>query len=271
MKKVNPADLLKHGLHLGHKKTKVHPKSRKYIHKFDNGTSVIDLFQTAELLDEAKQFMFELGKEGKVVLFVGTKKVAREALSEHCEEHNLLNMTNKWVGGFLTNFKEISQNIKRMNTMREEKANNAWNAFPKHEIIGLEKKLNRIASVYNGVKDMTGHPDALFILDIRKEKNALNEATQLNIPTIGVTDTNVNPDTVDYPIPANDDAVTSVTFIIDEIINAYVEGRKKMKKTSDEDTKKSGKTEKKAQKTEKAPKAKTAKKPAKNKVTKSTK
>ena|SRR3989344_7618077 len=222
MKKTDPASLLAYGLHLGHKKTKVHPKSRQYIYKLENGTSIIDLFKTAELLDAAKEHMTALAKDGKLVLFVGTKKVAREALTELCSKYNLFNMTNKWVGGFLTNFQEVSKNIKAMNEMRQQQTEGAWNALPKHERIALEKKLNKIASVYTGVAQMQALPDALFIVDVKKERNALSEAMQLGIPTIAVTDTNVDPDDVTYPIPANDDAVTSVKFIVDEIVGSYV-------------------------------------------------
>src|SRR3989338_979868 len=194
MIKSDPAVLLTYGVHLGHKKTKVHPKSKKYIFKFENGTSIIDLFKTATLLDEAKDFMTSLAKDGKQVLFVGTKKVAREALNDHCAQHNLHHMTNKWVGGFLTNFTEVMKNVQKMNEMKEEQASGAWNPLPKHERIALEKKLNRIASIYAGVGQLKALPDALFILDVRKEKNALSEANQLGITTVAVTDTNVDPD-----------------------------------------------------------------------------
>ncbi len=221
MKKSDPATLLSYGLHLGHKKTKVHPKSRQYIYKLENGTSIIDLFKTAELLDAAKEYMSELAKDGKTVLFVGTKKVAREALNEYNEKHNLMHMTNKWVGGFLTNFGEVSKNIIRMNELRKEQTEGAWNSMPKHERNAMEKKLNKIASIYGGVSTMDKLPDVVFIVDIRKEKNALTESMQLNIPTVAITDTNVDPDDVTYPIPANDDALTSVKYIIDGIIEAY--------------------------------------------------
>jgi small subunit ribosomal protein S2 len=231
MKKTDPAELLSYGVHLGHKKTKVHPKSRKYIYKLENGTSIIDLFKTAELLDAAKAYMSELAKDGKVVLFIGTKKVAREALNDYSSEHGLLHMTNKWVGGFLTNFSEVSKNIKRMNDLRKEQSDGAWSDFPKHERNAMEKKLNRIASIYGGVSTMDKLPDVIFMVDVRKEKNALTEAMQLNIPTIAITDTNVDPDDVTYPIPANDDAVTSVKFIIDAIMESYL-GKAESKKGS---------------------------------------
>lgn len=256
MKKSDPAALLAYGLHLGHKKTKVHPKSKKYIYKLENGTSIIDLFKTAELLDQAKEYIASLAADGKQILFVGTKKVAREALNDHVAEHNLHSMTNKWVGGFLTNFAEVSKNVHHMNELRQQQTDGAWNVLPKHERTALEKKLNRIASIYGGVMNMAALPDALFILDVRKEKNALSEAMQLGIPTVAVTDTNVDPDDVTYPIPANDDAVTSVKYVIDEIVNAYINAKNtkdaKDAKTAAKETKKAEDAKVKAEKTKPA-------------------
>ena len=226
MAKTDPKKLLAHGLHLGHKKNKVHPKANRYIHSFQGGTSIIDLFQTAELLDEAKRAAAEFGKEGKVLLVVGTKKLARQSVSELCKEHNVPYMTNKWVGGFLTNFPEISQNIKRMNDARQAQKDGAWNDLPNHEKVQNEKRLNKIASVYGGVEALEKLPDAVFIIDIRKEANALTESIQTHLPTIAVVDTNVNPEDVTFPIPANDDAITSIEYVAREIIEAYAKGKK---------------------------------------------
>lgn len=223
----NPKELLAQGLHLGHKKNKVHPKAQTYIHSYQKGTSIIDLIQTAELLDEAKKFVSELAKEGKTIMFVATKKVARKPVSDICAEHNIPCMTNKWVGGFLTNFEEISKNIQRMNEQREQQKNGGWESLPKHERTQMEKKLNRIASVYSGVADLKKAPDALFIIDIRKEANALNEALQVGLPAVAVVDTNVNPEDVTYPIPANDDAISSITFLTTEIAETYAKNFKK--------------------------------------------
>lgn len=263
MKKSDPATLLSYGLHLGHKKTKVHPKSRQYIYKLENGTSIIDLFKTAELLDAAKAYMSGLAQEGKSVLFVGTKKVAREALNEHNEKHNLMHMTNKWVGGFLTNFEEVSKNIIRMNELRKAQAEGTWSSMPKHERNALEKKLNKIASIYGGVSAMDKLPDVVFIVDVRKEKNALTESMQLKIPTVAITDTNVDPDDVTYPIPANDDALTSVKYIIDEIIEAYTGTQTTSEKKAD-----SKKDDKVAPAKDTKSEKSTEKKPAKAKITK---
>lgn len=225
MKKTTPEDLITHGVHLGHKSFKVHPRSRQYIYQIESGTSIIDLYQTAELLEAAKQAAYEAGKEGKVLLVVATKKQTKDMIAALCEEQGVPYLTNKWVGGFLTNFDEISGNIKKMVTLATERDNGDWSQFVKHERTALEKKLNRISEIYKGVSQLTKKPDMLFIVDIKKEHNAVLEAGMENIPTLAMVDTNTNPDLVDYPIPANDDAISSVTFVATEVIGAYVEGR----------------------------------------------
>lgn len=227
MKKITPEDLIAHGVHLGHKAFKVHPRSKQYIYQIESGTSIIDLFQTADLLEEAKQYAFTLGKEGKVLLVVATKKQTREIIAQLCLENNIPYLTNKWVGGFLTNFGAISGNIKKMETLKTERDNGDWSQFVKHERTSLEKKLNRISEIYKGVATLTKTPDALFIVDIKKENNSVLEARMEGITTLAMVDTNTNPDLVDYPIPANDDAISSVTFIVNEVIGAYLEGKEK--------------------------------------------
>jgi small subunit ribosomal protein S2 len=230
MKKTDPSVLLEHGLHLGHRSQKIHPLSRTYIYKIDQGTSIIDLFKTAPLLDAAKEYVLNLGKEGKTLLVIATKKQARDIVSQIAKENEVLYVTNKWVAGLLTNFSEISKNIKKMRTLRKERDEGAWSKFVKHERIKLEKQLNKIASIYEGIEKLEKMPDALFIIDIKQDSNSVIEATRQNIPTIAVVDTNCNPHLVDFPIPANDDAVSSITFLAQEIIGAYVEGRSKVKK-----------------------------------------
>lgn len=257
---TDPAQLLANGLHLGHQKNKVNPKAKRFIHSYQKGTSIIDLIQTAEKLDVAKEFISTLGKDGKVLLIIATKKAAKQPVSEICNEHGLPHLTNKWVGGFLTNFPEVSQNIKKMNDMRSGLADGTWNDLPKHERTQLEKKLNKMASVYGGVEKLTHLPDAVFILDLKKEKGAFKEATMLKIPVIAVVDTNVSPEDVTYPIPANDDAISSITFIMNEIAASY-------KGTASKAAAKTEKTETEVVETEKKPatkkvkvaKAKTAK------------
>ena len=235
---IDPAELLTYGLHLGHKKNKIHPKAQRYIYSLDKGISIIDLFQTAECLEVAKKFIASLAKEQKELIVVASKKGAREVVTEICKEHNIPHMTNKWVGGFLTNFDQVLKNINKMNQMRQEETEGAWNELPKHERTALHKKLHRIETIYGGVAMVSKHPDALFIVDIRKEHNAANEAQQCGIPTVAVVDTNVNPENIQYPIPANDDAVLSVKYITEAIINAYVENKQTEEPKSEKKVKK---------------------------------
>ena len=224
MKTTTPEDLLKVGAHLGHKKQKVHPKSRRYIYKIESGVSIIDLFKTADKLQEAKEFVRQLGVDQKVLLFVATKKTARDTVGELCAAEGFNHMTNKWIAGFLTNFQEISKNIKEMRQLRQDKEEGNWKKFVKHEQTALEKKLNRIASIYHGVEKLDKKPDAIFVVDAKKEKNAITEADTMDITTIGIVDTNCDPGCVKYTIPANDDAIASVKLIAEAIVSAYAEG-----------------------------------------------
>jgi small subunit ribosomal protein S2 len=215
-------ELFKLGAHLGHRKNRVHPKAKKYIYKIENQTSIIDLTQTVSLLEKAKEYVQKLKKDKKSILFVGTKRSAANIIKELGEKYGFYYITNKWPPGFLTNFEMfLKNNIKKMNKMREEKEKGEWQKFIKHEQVKLQKELNKVERVYQGVSTMEKLPDVLFIVDIKKEKNAITEAKKLNIPVIAIVDTNVNPDLFDYPIPANDDSAETVAYIIKEIVDSY--------------------------------------------------
>jgi small subunit ribosomal protein S2 len=230
MKKTTPEELINYGIHFGHKSQKVHPRSKKYIYKIDNGVSIIDLYKTAEELQKAKEFLFNLGKEGKNLLVIATKKQARPIVKQICIDNNINYLTNKWVAGFATNFEEIHKNVKRIGDMKKEKEEGKWNVFPKHEITKLDKKLVKLLKIYEGVENMTKLPDAFFIIDLKKENNAALEANMKKIPVVAVADTNVNPEIVTYPVPGNDDALTSIKFLAEDILGAYIEGRSKQVK-----------------------------------------
>jgi len=215
-------ELFKLGAHLGHRKNRVHPKAKKYIYKIENQTSIIDLTRTVSLLEKAKEYVQKLKKDKKSILFVGTKRSAANIIKELGEKYGFYYITNKWPPGFLTNFEMfLKNNIQKMNKMREEKEKGEWQKFIKHEQVKLQKELKKVERVYQGVSTMEKLPDVLFIVDIKKEKNAHTEAKKLNIPVIAIVDTNVNPDLVDYPIPANDDSAETVAYIIKEIVDSY--------------------------------------------------
>ncbi|OGK21812.1 30S ribosomal protein S2 [Candidatus Roizmanbacteria bacterium RIFCSPHIGHO2_02_FULL_37_13b] len=229
MKKIEPEDLLSAGVHFGHKSWRVHPKARPFIYKMERGSSIIDLFQTADQLQKAKDFVFNLGSENKSLLVVASKKQIRSEISKICTDNDIPYFTYKWVGGFMTNFDEVVKNIKKMTQLEEDKQNGAWSALPKHETVQLEKKMNRIKKVYHGVRFLTKEPDSIFIIDIKKESNVVKESNMKKIPTIALVDTNCDPTLVNYPIVGNDDALTSVMLIVQEIISSFVEGRKTVK------------------------------------------
>lgn len=207
--------------HLGHKKNKIHPKAKKYIYTFEQGTSIIDLTKTVDFLEKAKKFIQELAKNKKKILIVATKKIASGFVGQICQANNIAYINNKWPAGLMTNFETINKNIKKLKQMTKEKEEGEWKKFVKHEQIKLEKKLKKLEKFYGGIALLEKLPDALFIIDIKKEKNALIEAKKMNIPVVAIVDTNVNPDQVDYPIPANDDASSSIEYIVKEVINSY--------------------------------------------------
>ncbi len=214
-------ELFAAGAHLGHKANRVHPKTNKYIYSFENGVSIIDLTKTVDYLEKAKQFVSELGKNEKVLLVISTKKIVSNLTQELCQKNNLPFINTKWPAGLLTNFEMISKNVKKLNSMKEEKEKGEWNKFVKHEQVKLDKELNKLIKFYGGIANLKKLPDALFVIDIKKEKNSVKESGEMKIPVVAVTDTNVNPDPIDYPIPGNDDSATSIEYFLKEIIGAY--------------------------------------------------
>lgn len=220
-------ELFAAGAHLGHKSNRVHPKTNKFIYSFENGVSIIDLTKTADYLEKAKKFVAELGSKGKVLLVVCTKKIASSLTKDVCEKNNLPFINTKWPAGLLTNFEMIIKNVKKLNTMKEEKEKGEWNKFVKHEQVKLDKELTKLEKFYGGIADLKKLPDALFIVDIKKEKNSVKESGEMKIITVAVTDTNANPDPINYPIPGNDDSITSIEYFLKEIIEAYSESQTK--------------------------------------------
>jgi len=222
-------ELFTAGAHLGHKSNRVHPKTNKFIYSFENGVSIIDLTKTTEYLEKAKKFVAELGANGKILLVVCTKKIASNLTKELCIKNSLPFINTKWPAGLLTNFEMIIKNVKKLNSMKEEKEKGEWNKFVKHEQIKLDKELSKLDKFYGGIINLKKLPDALFIIDIKKEKNSVKESGEMKILTVAVTDTNADPDPIDYPIPGNDDAITSVEYFLKEIIETYSSNANKVK------------------------------------------
>lgn len=207
--------------HLGHKTNRVHPKAKQFIYRIENGVSIIDLTLTVNYLEEAKKYAEKLAQEGKTLVVVATKKIAAKEVEEECRKHNIHFITSKWPAGFLTNFETLLKNVKKLREMKAAKENGEWNKLVKHEQSELNKQLSKLERHYGGLINLDKLPDALFVIDVKKEKNAVKEANDMRIPTIAISDTNVSPDSVTYPIPANDDALPSIQYIVKEIISSY--------------------------------------------------
>jgi small subunit ribosomal protein S2 len=244
------------GAHLGHRKSRVHPKSYKYIYKVINGVSIIDLTKTVELLNKAKTFMEQQAKEGKSILVVATKKNIAAFTSEICTSHKIPYTTSKWLPGLLTNFDTIIENVKKMEEMKSNRDSGAWDQFVKHERTRMSKELYKLERFYRGLEGMRKRPDMIFIIDVRKEKNALKEAQTYKLPVVAIVDTNANPETVDYPIIMNDDAPEVVQHVLTDLLGIYAKNYQEPKKKTE--------AEKEAENTEaKAEPAAPAKKAAK--------
>lgn len=189
-----------------------------------DGVSIIDLTQTVAQLNKARAVLSNAAKEGKNVMFVGTKKVASQFLNEQCKGAEISCVTTKWLPGLLTNFDTIIKNVQKLRQMNEEKANGTWEQYVKHERVKKAKELSRLDKLYGGMVSLTKQPDILVVIDIKKEKNAITEAKMNKIPVVALVDTNSNPEEVDYPVIANDDAPPVVEYIIEAFIKAYTKG-----------------------------------------------
>jgi len=208
-------------LHLGHKKNRLHPRARKYVYRIDNGVSIIDLTQTVNQLKNAKDFIAKLRKEEKTLLVVATKKVANQVVSEFCRSHKISFITTKWLPGLLTNFETLAKNIKKLNDLKAAEAQGDWGNLAKHEVVKLKKECAKLEKFYGGISTLVKHPDALFIIDSKKEANAVIEAAKSKIPVVAITDTNTDPSSVTYPIVANDDSPKSIEYLIAELLKSY--------------------------------------------------
>ena len=217
--------LLEAGVHFGHQTRRWDPKMAEYIYQARNGIHIIDLQKTSKKLDEAYEFMKTQAEEGKTVLFVGTKKQAQECIKEAAEKCGMFYVDQRWLGGMLTNFKTIKTRIQRLKDLEAMQEDGTFDVLPKKEVILLKKEMEKLQTNLGGIKNMEGMPGVIFLVDPKKEYNAINEVKKLDIPTVGIVDTNCNPEVLDYPIPANDDAIRAVKLITDVMANAVIEGK----------------------------------------------
>ncbi len=220
---VSMKQLLESGVHFGHATRRWNPKMAKYIFTARNGIYIIDLQKTANEIEKAYAALLEIVKDGGKVLFVGTKKQAQEAVKEEALRCDQYYVNQRWLGGTLTNFKTIRKRIKKLQDLYKMEEDGSFAKLPKKEVIKLIAEREKLEKFLGGIKEMKKTPDALFIVDPRKEHNAILEARKLNIPVFGIVDTNCDPDDVDYVIPANDDAIRAVKLVTWVMGNAVIE------------------------------------------------
>ncbi len=237
MSKVKFEDLLQAGVHFGHMKRKWNPAMAPYIFEEKKGIHIIDLNKTIAHLDQSMAAMKQIAKSGKKILFVATKKQAKDIVAERVKEINMPYVTERWSGGMLTNFQTTRKSIRKMTSIDKMKTDGTWDTLNKRERLFKTRQREKLEKNFGSIADMTRQPAAIFIVDILKEHIALNEAKRLNIPVFAMVDTNSNPKLVDFPIPANDDATKSITIIIDEICDAIKEGLVERKNAKDASTK----------------------------------
>ena len=217
--------LLEAGVHFGHQTRRWDPKMAEYIFQARNGIHIIDLQKTSKKLDEAYAFVKEQAEEGKTVLFVGTKKQAQECMKEAALKCGMFYVDQRWLGGMLTNFKTIQSRIKRLKDIEAMAEDGTFDVLPKKEVIELKKEWDKLEKNLGGIKDMKKLPDAIFIVDPKKERICVQEAHTLGIPLIGICDTNCDPEELDYVIPGNDDAIRAVKLIVSKMADAVIEAK----------------------------------------------
>ena len=222
---ISMKHLLEAGVHFGHQTRRWNPKMAPYIFTERNGIYIIDLQKTVKKIDEAYMFMRNLAMEGKTVLFVGTKKQAQESIQCEAERCNMYYVNNRWLGGMLTNFRTIRTRIDRLNEIDKMEEAGQFEVLPKKEVVKLQHEREKLLNNLGGIRKMKKVPDALFVVDPRKEHIAVSEARALNIPIVAIVDTNCDPDEIDYVIPGNDDAIRAVKLIAGKMADAILEGK----------------------------------------------
>ncbi len=235
MSTVTMKELLEAGVHFGHQTKRWNPKMQKYIFGERNGIYIIDLQKTLKKFHEADHFIRNLAAQGGIVLFVGTKKQAAEAIAEEARRCGMFSVNQRWLGGTLTNFRTIQKSIARLKRLEEMRDSGEYERLPKKEVLGLERERGKLEKALEGIKDMDRLPNAIFVVDTRKEKIAIAEAQKLLIPIVAVLDTNCDPAGITYPIPGNDDAIRAIRLITSRIADAVIEGRGVVAKLEDQE------------------------------------
>ncbi len=225
MEQVSLKALLEAGCHFGHKADRWHPKAHTFIYQKREGIHIIDLAKTKSGLEAAAGFIKNEAAAGRTVLFIGTKRQASAILKEEAEKAGAAYMNKRWVGGFLTNWETVHKNLEKIRRLKDEERNDLWKKYPKHERVKLGRYVRKLEQFYGGVLALNELPSSIFVVDIKREEVAVNEAVKMGIPIVAVVDTNTDPTPVNWQIPANDDAVGSIKFIVTYIGQAYHEGK----------------------------------------------
>jgi small subunit ribosomal protein S2 len=225
MSVISMKQLLEAGVHFGHQTRRWNPKMKKYIFTERNGIYIIDLQKTVKKVEEAYKYVKELAANGGTMLFVGTKKQAQDSVKDEAIRSGMYYVNQRWLGGTLTNFETIQKRIARLKDIERMAEDGTFDVLPKKEVVQLKKQQERLEKFLGGIKDMKQLPDALFIIDPRKERIAVAEAHKLNIPIVGMVDTNCDPDEIDVVIPANDDAIRAVKLLTGKMADAILEAK----------------------------------------------
>lgn len=231
MSVISMKQLLEAGVHFGHQTRRWNPKMAEYIYTERNGIYIIDLQKSVNKVDEAYYAIKDVISEGGKILFVGTKKQAQDSIKSEAERCGMYYVNERWLGGMLTNFKTIQSRIERLKEIERMEENGIFDVLPKKEVIALKKELGKLQKNLNGIKDMKRVPEAIFVVDPKKERICIQEARVLGIPLIGIADTNCDPDELDYVIPGNDDAIRAVKLIVAKMADAVIEANQGVQMT----------------------------------------
>ena len=235
--KISPEELLEAGAHYGHQARRWNPKMAPYLYGIENGVHVFDLIKTKEALEKALDFLTESVKAGKVVLLLGAKKQTQEIIAQIGKETGLPYISERWLGGTLTNFEQIRKSIKRLSEMKEKMASGEYNKYTKKERLLLDREIERLKKLFGGLSTLEKMPDVLFVVDTHRETAAIKEALKAKITTVGIVDSNSDPSIIDYPIPMNDDASKALELVLNWVKEALLEGKKGIKKTTEKEKK----------------------------------
>ena len=249
---ISMKQLLEAGVHFGHQTRRWNPKMAEYIFTQRNGIHIVDLQKTVKKVEESYNFVRDLAQEGGTILFVGTKKQAQDAIKEEALRCGMYYVNVRWPGGMLTNFKTIKKSIARLNKLKKFEEDGTFDLLPKKEVLEHKKEIADLEKNYGGIKEMEGLPSAIFVVDPKKERNAVLEAKKLGIPMVAIVDTNCDPDEADYIIPGNDDAIRAIRLIASVMANAVIEGRQGEDAFAAEQTEEAAEAEEKTEETTEA-------------------